>query len=135
VDRFLPASPAVRLVIRSVLALLCFAVAAVLSVMPGPAFVFWIAGFVVLGFSVGQVLLSIHAVQEFLHRRVPYADRLPRLRKHHIRRMMRHRWVRTLDSLSGRGEQRRRRRQARRAAAHPAASSRPRAHGGGPPAA
>jgi hypothetical protein len=99
--------------------------------MPGPAFVFWIAGFVVLGFSVGQVLLSIHAVQEFLHRRVPYANRLPKLRKHHIRRMMRHRWVRLLDSLSGRGA---RRRQRRRAARRPPAPSRAPASGGGGPA-
>ncbi len=120
-ERYLPASRTARLVIRSVLALLCFVIAAVLSVFPGPAFVFWIAGFVLLGFSVGQILLSVHAVQEFLHRRVPYAGRvLPRLRKHHIRRVMRHRWVRMLDSLSGRGEERRRRRAARRAAcAHP----------------
>jgi hypothetical protein len=119
VERYLPASRTARLVIRSVLALLCFVIAAVLSVFPGPAFVFWIAGFVLLGFSVGQILLSVHAVQEFLHRRLPYADRLPRLRKHHIRRVMRHRWVRMLDSLSGRGEERRRRREARRGSAPP----------------
>jgi len=124
-ERFLPASRTARLVIRSVLALVCFVIAAVLSVFPGPAFVFWIAGFVLLGFSVGQILLSAHAVQEYARRHVPLADRLPRLRKHHIRRMMRHRWVRMLDSLSGRAEQRRHRREARRtmARSHPTAGS------------
>src|SRR5262249_14595261 len=96
--RYLPASPTARLVIRVVLAVLCFVVAAVLSVVPGPAFIFWIAGFVLLGFSVGQILLSVHAVQEFLHRRLPWAERLvPRLRKQHIRRLLRNRWVRQLD--------------------------------------
>jgi len=113
--RYLPASRPARLAIRAVAALVCFAIAAVLSVMPGPAFVFWIAGFVLLGFSVGRILLSVHAVQEFVHEHVPYADRLPRLHKQQIRRMMRHRWVRTLDSLSGRPEVRRRQRERRRA--------------------
>ena len=115
VHRLLPASPTARLVIRIVLALACFAIAAVLSVVPGPAFIFWLAGFVLLGFSAGQILLSLHAVQEFLHRHVPYADRLPRLRKLHIRRMLRHRWVQTIDRLSG-GREARRRRRARREA-------------------
>lgn len=109
-DRFLPASPTTRSVIRLLLAVVCFAVAAVLSVFPGPAFVFWLAGFVLLGFSAGQILLSLHAVQEFLHRHVPFANRLPRLRKHHIRRMLRHRWVQILDRLGGGREGRRRRR-------------------------
>jgi len=99
-------------------AVLCFAVAAVLSVLPGPAFIFWIAGFVLLGFSVGQILLSAHAVQEFVHRRVPWVKRVvPRLRKQHIRRMMRHRWVRALDRLSGQRERRQRKRAERRAEA------------------
>jgi hypothetical protein len=116
--RYLPASPTARFVIRVVLAALCFVVAAVLSVMPGPAFIFWIAGFVLLGFSVGQVLLSLHAVQEFVHRRLPWAEGLvPRLRKRHIRSMMRHRWVRRLDSLSGHRERRHHKRAERRAAA------------------
>jgi hypothetical protein len=114
VERFLPWSRTARLVVRTVLAVLCFIVALVLSVAPGPAFVFWIAGFVLLGFGVGQILLSVHAVQESVRRHVPYADRLPRLRKHQIRRMMRHRWVRMLDSFSGHREKRRRRRHARR---------------------
>jgi hypothetical protein len=120
VERYLPWSRTARLVGRTVLAVLCFVIAVVLTVAPGPAFVFWIAGFVLLGFSVGQILLSVHAVQEFLHRRVPYADRLPKLRKHQIRRLMRHRWVRMLDSLSGHRERRRLRREARRASAHSA---------------
>jgi hypothetical protein len=114
VERFLPWSRTARIVVRSVLAVICFVIAVVLSVAPGPAFVFWIAGFVLLGYSVGQILLSVHAVQEWMHRRVPYADRLPRLRKHQIRRMMRHRWVRMIDSFSGHRERRRRRRDARR---------------------
>jgi hypothetical protein len=115
-NRYLPASRTARLAIRAVLALVCFAIAVVLSVMPGPAFVFWIAGFVLLGFSVGQILLSVHAVQGFVNDHVPYADRLPRLRKQQIRRMMRHRWVRSIDALSRDQEGRRRRREARRAA-------------------
>ena len=114
-NRYLPASRTARLAIRAVLALVCFAIAVVLSVMPGPAFVFWIAGLVLLGFSVGQILLSVHAVQEFLNDHVPYADRLPRLRKQQIRRMMRHRWVRSIDALSRDQDRRRRRREARRA--------------------
>ena len=116
-ERFLPASPTVRLVLRMVLAAVCFIVAAVLSVFPGPAFVFWLAGFILLGFSAGQILLSLHAVQEFLHRHVPYANRLPKLRKQHIRHMLRHRWVRMLDRLSGGHEGRARRRAARAAKA------------------
>jgi len=121
--RYLPASRTARLAIRAVLALVCFAIAVVLSVMPGPAFVFWIAGFVLLGFSVGQILLSVHAVQDFLYDRVPYADRLPRLRKQQIRRMMRHRWVRSIDALSRDQDERRRRREARRASARARRSS------------
>jgi hypothetical protein len=116
--RYLPASPTARLVIRVVLAAVCFVVAAILSVMPGPAFVFWIAGLVLLGFSVGQILLSVHAVQELVHRRLPWVERLvPRLRKQHIRRLMRHRWVRRLDRLSGHRERRHRKREERRATA------------------
>jgi polyferredoxin len=118
VERFLPWSRTARLVARAVLAVLCFVIAIVLTVAPGPAFVFWIAGFVLLGFSVGQILLSVHAVQEWVRPRVPYGDRLPRLRKHQIRRMMRHRWVRVIDSFSGHREKRARRRGARRDAAH-----------------
>jgi len=64
---------------------------------------------------VGQILLSVLAAQEFVRDRVPYADRLPRLRKYQIRRMMRHRWVRSIDKISGSPEARRRRREARRA--------------------
>jgi len=116
-DRYLPASRPARLIIRAVLALVCFVIAVILSVMPGPAFVFWIAGFVLLGFSVGQILLSVVALQEFVHDRLPYGDRLPRLRKYQIRRLMRHRWVRMIDSWSSRPDDRRRRREARRAAA------------------
>jgi len=116
-DRYLPASRTARAVVRAVLALVCFGIALVLSVMPGPAFVFWIAGFVFLGFGVGQILLSVLAAQEFVRDRVPYADRLPRLRMYQIRRMMRHRWVRRIDKISGSPEARRRRREARRAAA------------------
>lgn len=114
-EKYLPRSRTARLVIRTVLAIACFVVAALLSVLPGPAFVFWIAGFVLLGFSAGQILMSVHAVQEFLHRRVPYADRLPRLRKHQIRRMLRHRWVKAIDRLSKRHERRVQRRKMRAA--------------------
>jgi hypothetical protein len=123
--RHLPTSLTARLVIRAVLAGLCFVVAIVLSVLPGPAFLFWIAGFVLLGVSVGQLLLSIHAIQEFVHGRLPWMERLvPRLRKHHIRRAMRHRWVRMLDALSGRHEHKRRRLEQRRAAAQTRRSTR-----------
>ena len=123
VERFLPWSRTAKLVVRGVLAILCFLVAIVLSVAPGPAFIFWIAGFVLLGFSVGQILLSAHAVQEVVRRRVPYADRLPRLRQHQIRRLMRHRWVRMLDTFSGHRERRRLRRETRRASARSAQRS------------
>jgi hypothetical protein len=96
--------------VRVVGAIVCFALAAVLTVAPGPAFVFWILGLVLLGVSVGQVLLALHAVQDWLHARVPFADRLPRFRKAHIRTILRNRWVRTLERIS---EQRERRRVAR----------------------
>jgi hypothetical protein len=124
VDRYLPWSRTARLVGRTVLAVLCFVIAIVLTVAPGPAFVFWIAGFVLLGFSVGQILLSVHAVQEWVRPRVPYGDRLPRLRKHQIRRMMRHRWVRMIDSFSGHRERRASRRRARRHSASVAVARR-----------
>lgn len=124
VEQFVPWSRTAWVVVRAVLAILCFIVAIVLSVAPGPAFVFWIAGFVLLGFSVGQILLSVHAVQEVVRRRVPYADRLPRLRQHQIRRMMRHRWVRMLDSFSGHRERRHLRREARRASSRSAPTDR-----------
>lgn len=114
-DQYLPQSRTARLVIRIALAVVCFALAALLSVLPGPAFVFWIAGFVLLGFSAGQILLSVYAGQEFLRRRVPSAERLPRLRKHHIRRLLRNRWVRLIDRLSKRHEKRLQRRKAHRA--------------------
>jgi hypothetical protein len=117
VEKYLPQSRTARLVVRTLLAVVCFVIAALLSVLPGPAFVFWIAGFVLLGFSAGQILMSVHAVQEFVHRRVPYADRLPRLRKHQIRRMLRHRWVRALDRLSKRHERRVQRRKMHQAEA------------------
>lgn len=114
-ERFPPASPTARLVIRVLLAAICFVVAAILAVSPGPAFVFWLAGLVLLGVSAGRILLSLHAVQESLHRHLPFADRLPRLRKRHIRTMLRHRWVRMLDRLAGAREARGRRRAERRA--------------------
>lgn len=97
-------------------AVVCFAIAVVLSVLPGPAFVFWILGLVLLGVSVGQVLLSLHAVQEWLRRHVPFADRLPRFRKGHIRAILRHRWVRALDRFFEQRERRRVARVQRRAA-------------------
>jgi hypothetical protein len=108
-----------RLFVRVVLALACFAVALVLTVFPGPAFVFWILGFMLLGVSAGQVLLSLHAIQERLHRHVPWAERLPRFRKGHIKAILRHRWVRALDRLSGSRRRRRERRLARVRARRP----------------
>jgi hypothetical protein len=103
-------------VLRVVAAVVCFAVAVILTVFPGPAFVFWILGFVFLGVSVGQLLLAVEAIQNWLHRHVPYADRLPRLRKGHIRAILRQRWVRTLDGLAATRERRRTAREQRRAA-------------------
>ena len=105
-----------RLVLRMVATVVCFAVAIVLTVLPGPAFVFWILGFMFLGFGAGQILLSLHAVQEWMHRKVPLANRFPRLRKGHIRKVLRHRWIQMLDGLSGHRESRARRRAARRVA-------------------
>jgi len=104
------------LVARTMLAIVCFAIAIVLTVAPGPAFVFWALGFVLLGFSVGQMLLSVVAFQDFLRRRVPYADRLPRMSQRQIRAILRQHWVRSLDRLSAQRERRREARAARRAA-------------------
>ena len=109
-----------RLFARMLAAIVCFAIAAVLTVFPGPAFVFWILGLALLGISAGQVLMSIHAIQEFLHRHVPYADRLPRFRKGHMKAILRHRWVRALDRLSGSHREARRRLRAHRRATHQA---------------
>ena len=111
--RFVPRSPTVRLVLRMGAALVCFVIAAALSVLPGPAFVFWIAGLVLLGFSAGQILLSVHAVQDFLRRHVPWFDRLPRLSQRQIRRTLRHPWVKSIDRFSGREAQRRSKRERR----------------------
>lgn len=105
-----------RLFARVIAAVVCFALAIVLSVIPGPAFPFWILGLALLGVSVGQVLMGIHAIQEFLHRHVPYADRLPRFQKGHMKSILRHRWVQTLDRMTGYRERRRRQRAKRRAA-------------------
>jgi hypothetical protein len=105
-----------RWLARVVAAVICFAIAIVLTVLPGPAFLFWILGFALLGVSIGQILLALHAVQDWLHRHVPFADRLPRLRKGHIRAILRHRWVRALERLSEHRERRRAARAERRAA-------------------
>ena len=59
-NRYLPASRTARLAIRAVAALVCFAIAVVLSVMPGPAFVFWIAGFVLLARITGPIRSKSH---------------------------------------------------------------------------
>jgi hypothetical protein len=101
------------MVLRIVLAVLSFAIAIVLSVIPGPAFPFWLLGFVLLGFGVGQILMGLHSVQAFFHRHVPVSRRLPTLRKRHIRRILRRRWVQTLDRFSGAKRRRRLRRQHR----------------------
>jgi hypothetical protein len=97
------------MVLRIVLAVLSFAIAIVLTVFPGPAIPFWLLGFVFLGFSVGQILMGVHGVQDFLHRHLPASRRLPRLQKRHIRNIMRRRWVQTLDRISGSKRRRRRR--------------------------
>jgi hypothetical protein len=97
-----------RWLARVIGAVLCFAIAIVLTIFPGPAVPFWILGFVLLGFSVGQLLMSVHAFQDWLHRHVPAAQGLPRLRKRHIRRVLRHRWVRALERWTHHRERRRR---------------------------
>lgn len=106
--------------VRVIGAVVCFAIAIVLTVFPGPAIPFWILGFVLLGVSVGQLLLAVQAVQDWLRRHVPFVDRLPRFHKGHIRAILRHRWVRALERLSDQRERRRtaraHRRQRRRAA-------------------
>ena len=103
------------LLIRLPLALVCFAIAIVLAFVPGPAFVFWILGLMLLGFSVGQILMSIRRGQDLLDRHVPPARRLPRFRLRHMKAILRHRWIQALDRLSGRDQIRRRRRAERRA--------------------
>lgn len=105
------------MVVRLVLAVLSFAIAIVLSIFPGPAIPFWLLGFVLLGFSVGQILMGLHSVQEFMHRHVPASRRLPRLRKRHIRTLLRRRWVRMLDRWSGAKRRRRHVRAAKRGVA------------------
>ena len=110
-------------VARVALAVVSFAVALVLSVFPGPAFPFWILGFVLLGFGVGQILLRAQAVQRWLHRHVPGARRwVPRVRYRHMRTILRHRWVQTLDRLSAHRERRRAEKTARRDARRRGAS-------------
>lgn len=104
-------------VARIALAAVSFAVAIALTILPGPAFIFYILGFVLLGFGVGQVLLQARAVQEWSHRNVPGAHRwVPRLRYRHMRIVLRHRWVQMLDRLSAHRERRRAEKAARRAA-------------------
>lgn len=102
--------------VRLVAAAICFVVGIVLSVLPGPAILFFALGFVLLGVSIGQFLLTVHAVQDWLHRHVPPARRLPRLRKGHIRAILRQRWVRAIDRLSAHRDRRRRARERRRRA-------------------
>jgi hypothetical protein len=104
-------------VARIVGAIVSFAIAIVLSIFPGPAFPFWILGFVLLGFGVGQILLQAKAVQEWMHRHVPGAHRwVPQVRYRHMRLILRHRWVQMLDRLSAHRERRRAARAVRRAA-------------------
>lgn len=100
---------------RVVLALVCFAVAIVLAFIPGPAILFWFAGFLLLGFSVGQVLMSVQRTQEFLNRHIPPLRLLPRLKKGHVRAVMKNRWVQWLDRVSSHRERRHAKRAARRA--------------------
>jgi len=100
--------------VRLVSALACFAVALVLSVVPGPAILFWALGLMLLGVSVGQLLLTLHAVQRWLHRRVPATRHLPHLRQGHIRAILRQRWIRAIERLFAHREQRRRARERRR---------------------
>ncbi len=105
------------LLIRLPLALVCFVVAVVLMFIPGPAFVFWILGLMLLGFSVGQILLSVRRGQRLLHRHVPASRRVvPRIRLRHMKAVLRNRWIRWLDGLSNNRDQRQRSRAARRAA-------------------
>ena len=98
-------------------AAVCVVLAVVLTVLPGPAFVFWILACVLLGVSVGEVLLSVHAFQDWARRRIPLVDRLPALRRGHIRSILRHRWVRMLERHSERRERRRAARARRQAGA------------------
>lgn len=102
--------------VRVPLAVACFLVAFVLTFIPGPAFVFWIVGLMLLGFGVGQILMSIHRVQDVIRRYVPGSTWLPRFRTAHMKAILRHRWVRRLDGMSSHREHRRRARERRRAA-------------------
>jgi hypothetical protein len=51
--------------------------------------------------------MGLHGVQDFLHRNVPVSRNLPTLRKWHIRRIMRQRWVKTLERVTGAKRRRR----------------------------
>ena len=87
--RWLLISAGPRLILRLALALVCFAIAIPLMFMPGPAIVFWLAGLLVLGFSVRDIVM-------FLHRVIPGFER------RHAEAALRHRWIRWIDRLSAR---------------------------------
>lgn len=103
-------------VLRLVLAIACFVIATILAFIPGPAFLFWIFGFIFLGYGAGEILLSFQRVQDWMRAHVPLWDRIPPLRDRHIRYLMRNSWVRWLDRLSASRERRRLTRAERRAA-------------------
>ncbi len=102
--------------VRIVLAVLCFVVAVILAFIPGPAILFWIFGFIFLGYSAGEILLSFQKVQDWLRLRVPLWNRLPPLRDRHIRFLMRNQWIKWVDRLSASRERRRAKRAERRLA-------------------
>jgi hypothetical protein len=104
-------------VLRVLLALVCFAIAIVEAFIPGPAILFWIIGFMLLGFSAGQILIFVRKVQAWLHERVPASRRLPHFRTSHMKAILRHRWIRALDRMTETDHAHRRRREARRARA------------------
>ncbi len=106
------------LMLRTAAAVVSFVIATILAFIPGPAIPFWILGFVLLGYGAGEILLSFEKVQAWLHRHVPFVDRLPRYHRRHTRRILRNPWIRYFESVfssrTRRDAKRRKRRAERR---------------------
>jgi hypothetical protein len=82
--RYLRHEVGLGFVIRVTAAILCFAIALVLVFIPGPAFVFWIIGFLLLGFTVRDVV-------KFVQRYTPgFSDEL-------AEDVINHRWVQWVE--------------------------------------
>jgi hypothetical protein len=84
--RALLKSASVAMIVRFAAAVACFVIAIPLLFLPGPAFVFFLAGLVLLGFSVRDIVKLAQAVT-------------PGFSEDHAERVMNHRVIRRLDRL------------------------------------